>query len=309
MKLSQKKWLSLLIFAMPLQMPAYAQWLPFDWAALPGFPDKRGAILLPVELDGLRCQMQLDTGSPNSVLYRNALPAKLGAAAENGRLSVARVSIGAEHSPRNFELLYAVSPGGQPSGCDGVVGTVGDDFLLGARLTLDLRRARFRLERAVTGTDLYDDQADAHVIAMELHPFVGQGNVMPVISAFLGPGEPVKLLLDTGSAPVAINVFLERNWLSLVGLKQITDVDALAVPRWGGWISCYNAPTRQIFSFGDFVLPVGTSATFCVDPRAEPPSEQNRLYGLIGLAAFHNHRITLDYAAGKFIIAPSNAAP
>jgi hypothetical protein len=53
----------------------------------------------------------------------------------------------------------------------------------------------------------------------------------------------------------------------------------------------------------------GAVATFCVDPRAAPPPENSPSYGLIGLAAFRNERITLDYVAGKFIVEPAEPLP
>jgi hypothetical protein len=297
--------LALFAFALLFQVPALAQWYPFDWVQLPGFANGRGAISLPVELDGFQCHMQLDTAYATSVLYRNALPAKLSPAPGSERLAITQFRIGAERSARDFNLMYAARPGGQPTGCEDLVGTIGNDYLIGARLTLDLPRARFQIRRGPESESRDRVAADAHVVDMELLLDIPNfGGVLVAINAVLSNGEAIKLLVDTGSAPIEINVFLKRNWLKLVGLHDIAEVEPHAVARWGAWINCYNAPTREAVSYGGLVLKAGAIATFCVDPRSEP-SEQNKLYGLIGLAAFANDRITFDYAAGKLIVEPS----
>jgi hypothetical protein len=293
--------LALLACGLLFQVPAFAQWYPFDWAEMPGFSNRRGAISLPVELDGIECHMQLDTASPNSILYRDALPAKLSPEPGSERLAIAQFRIGAERSARSFDLIYAPRPGGQPTGCGDVVGTIGSDYLVGASLTLDLPGARFQIRRG-PAPEPKGGVAGAHVLAMELLevPRIG---VSPAINATLANGEAVKLLFDTGSAPIEIQVFVEDNWLKLVGVQTLADVKPNAVPRWGAWMSCYNAPTREAVSYGGLVLKPGAIATLCVDPRDVP--KPSWLYGVIGLAAFANDRITLDYAAGKLIVEPS----
>jgi hypothetical protein len=299
-------WCGLLCCAL-LPAPANAQWYSFTWAELPGSAGSKGAIMLPVELDGVHCQMQLDTGAPASVLYRNALPLKFAPGRDGEQMTIADFRLGQERSTRVLGLMYSPRPDGQPAECDSVVGTIGNTYLTGARLTLDLPRAQFQIQRGAAPERREHDRADVHVLDMALLAFPGAGNVMPALSATLPNGERIKLMLDTGSAPIEINVFLERNWLKLVGLHNLADARAFAVPRWGAWIHCYSAPTKAPVSFGDLVLKAGANATYCVDPRAEPPSEQNQLYGLVGLAMFRNDRITLDYAAGKLIVAPSAA--
>lgn len=288
-------------------VPCYAQWFDFAWAAHT-WPDgivlPKAAILLPVTLNGVHCTMQLDTGADTSSLYRNALPKPLAAAQPLNQLEKIEIhgfEIGAEVSTRTFPLMYPASAAEPPASCDGVAGTIGNDFLRGSSLTLDLPLARFRIQR---GGGHADSRGLArHVVPMTLLD-TGHGGVVPVLDAHLKDGTAIKLMLDTGSAPAGIIVFLERRWLKLVGLDTLQQAHSFSTVRWGRPITCYTARLTQALALGDMTIAEGESAMHCADP-AEPAQEQNKLFGLIGLAPFLDSRITLDYVSQQLVVTPS----
>ena len=278
---------------------ADASWHPFMWAATaqPNLTSDRAAILLPVQLDGHACVMQLDTGAGTSVLYRPLLPANYAVTGE--RLAVARFGIGQLESPRSFMLMYDDDAAHRGPGCrehEGRrrVGTIGNDVFADGSLTLDLQNARFRFARAPA-------PGPAPSVPMTLMPSGNGHGLVPVIDATLADGRIVPLLFDTGSAPMELGVFRRAEWLALVGPDGARDAATLTTVAWGKPLVCRVAPILHALHIGPVVLDAHARATFCVRDII-PLFEGLAQFGLVGMVPFRDKVVTLDYVRKRLSI-------
>ena len=279
-----------------------AHWQAFKWGTVELNSEviKKGAILLPVKLDGMDCDMQLDTGVGVSVLYRNALPSRYSHLLNSETLLIKQFSL-AEPSSRIFQLMYArkksLSKKCGVTKNNSLVGTLANDYFLDGSLSLDLGRGLFRYEKAPF-QPLNDKEYFSFEI--EISKIESHGS-FPIAMVTLENGEKKKVIFDTGSVSASLVVLQERDWLKLVGLEKIDDVKPKLIPRWGQLIPCYSAPIGQSASMENFKFSPETKAVYCHDLRANPNVE-NPIFGVIGLAPFSDHAITIDYLSRKIFI-------
>lgn len=283
---------------------AEARWSPFIWVAVarPELTSNRAAILLPVQLDGEACMMQLDTGAGSSVLYRHALPKHYPVA--GAELVVEQFGLGVTMARREFKLLYDDAPDQRETGCRMQggrrhVGTIGNDAFLNGSLTLDLRNARFGFTHVAV-------PPDAGLPFTLMTAGNGDGKV-PVIEGTLADGRHVPLLFDTGSAPMALGVFRQADWLALVGPEGAGKATRFSITAWGKPLDCRVAPILHALRIGPIVLDARSHATFCVSDNV-PIFAGLAQFGLVGLVPFRDKVITLDYVQKRMSIdvAPVN---
>jgi hypothetical protein len=286
-----------------------ADWQSFSWVgvAQPHLTSDRAAILLPVQLDGNACTMQLDTGAGTSRLYRYSLPKHY--AVTGAQLTVEHFDLGPVQRRRDFQLMYDDAPDHRESGCrlyggQRLVGTIGNDLFLEGSLTLDLKNARFRLMPASASVRIEDENS----VPLTLMPGGdGQGQV-PVIAATLADGRHVAVLFDTGSAPMELGVFREADWLGLVGTDGARDATTFTVVAWGKPLVCREAPILHAMRIGPVVLDARARASFCVSDNI-PLFAGMAQFGLVGLVPFRDKIVTLDYAQKRLSVEAAPAHP
>lgn len=281
----------------------HAQWQSFKWAAgqVGETMNGKAAILFPVKLDGVTCNMQLDTGLGLSQLYRHMLPARYSLSLRSDSLLIEKFSLGSETSPRRFQLRFERS-GRSPKKCvtrgnSGVVGTLGNDYFLTGALSLDLAKDQYRF----VNRSLYaSETARSQYIDIEIVNVEGHGS-FPVVTLMLENGEAKKVIFDTGSASLDLVIFLRSEWLRLVGQTDVKGLKPILISRFGQWVTCYRAPINQAIRLGDVRIEAGATAMYCDDPR-DSPREENKVFGLLGMSPFSQRIVSVDYVAKKIFI-------
>lgn len=304
------KYIFFLLFAL-ITFSASAQWQPFIWAEFQQDKamNRRAGILLPVKLDGIDCNMQLDTGVGLSTLYRNALPARYSALSGADTLLVVNFSLGSETSAKQFQLMYKKKLN-SPRKCNSlryhsIVGTLGNDYFLNGTIRLDMASGRYQfIKGPLQSTDGEKSQSlDIEIFRTE------KFGAFPVVTVTFENRDQRKMIFDTGSASFDFRIYLKNDWLSLVGLQKIEAVEPIMIPRFGRLIPCYSAPIVQAVSLGGIRLERDTKAMYCDDPR-DRPQEGNQVFGVLGLAPFSQKIVSVDYVAQKiFVEATSGFAP
>ena len=285
-----------------LWLPAYAEWRTFYWSEIPG--DKAvmtSGIILPVMLDGKSCAMQLDTGAYESSLYRYLMPASYARLLQHDSLMIQSFGFFPLTTPRQFRLLYQAIAGNQPATCQEqdhrIIGTLGNDVLIGGTIRLDLPHARYQF-----AVGAYPSDSGQQALAINLEPEFTEQGMVPLIDMRLENGKHVKLVFDTGSASADVVVFDKQNWLELVGLISL---DAAHVSRslsWGLPMSCYSAVIKKVMVNDGLRLGQDKTAAYCENSLGHPFWASRSEYGLIGLDPFLHETIILDYVSMKLIL-------
>ncbi|MEO7184063.1 MAG: hypothetical protein ABIY86_02070 [Rhodoferax sp.] len=282
-----------------MSIPAFAQWQPFKWAEFRQNKATvlKAAILLPVELDGIRCTMQLDTGVGLSLLYRNSTPSRYSKSLDAETIAIKKFSMGRETSANVFQLKYEKANSAKDCGPKGdrIVGTIGNDFFARGTLSLDLAAGRYQFNRGPFRY-LSIDRSKALDIEVIKTPKWG---VFPIVKLAIGDVER-KMLFDTGSASMGLIVFLRKNWLDLVGLQDVNEVTPIYIARFGQQVPCYTAPISHAVSLGKTALGAVKSATYCFDPRDSHGDDQ--VFGILGLAPFYQSIVSVDYVSEKMYV-------
>lgn len=283
---------------------AEAPWYPYTWlpVAQPGLTSDRAVILLPVQLDGKPCMMQLDTGAGLSVLYRRTLPA--GYVVGGGTLDINEFGVGAQQMHRTFPLMYDDDVAHRETGCRpqtgtgaGVVGTLGNDVFAHGALALDLKNARYRFMPVVA---IAPEKGAISLPLTMMSSGDGKGSV-PAIDATLVDGRRVPLLVDTGSGPMELGVFREADWQALVGPNGVRNATQVKSVAWGRPIVCRIAPIAHVIRFGPMVLDAPSKATYC-SGESGPLFDSMPEFGVLGLVPFRDKVITFDYVQRRLTV-------
>lgn len=302
--IQRNTWQYILIVLLALMASSVpAQWQSFKWAEVQIGETMNGkaGILLPVKLDGMTCDMQLDTGLGLSLLYRNLLPARYSRLLRSDSLLVEKFTLGSETSPKRFQLKFERTNKLQKKcvtvGNMGVVGTLGNDHFLTGTISLDLANGLYRF---VNRSLFVSETAKSQHIDIDVVEVEGFGS-FPVVTLLLENGDRRRMIFDTGSASLDLVVYLKSDWLSLVALTELKGLDPVLMPRFGRWVSCYRAPISQAIRLGDVRLGIGATAMYCDDPR-DSPQEGNQVFGVLGLAPFSQGIVSVDYVARKIFL-------
>ena len=277
---------------------AMAEWYPFTWVEhkFPGLHSSKAAILLPTSLNGVNCTLQLDTGSSNTILYRNGLPSTLLPDDDVAETKTLNFKIGPLNLTQTVRLMYQREKDTSAVKCNGVAGTLGNDFLLNGTLTLDLKNALYQFS---IGPYLSVNSEEI-AVPMELIE-TGNGGRVPVVTATLKNRNKLKLQIDSGSALADVIVFLKENWLELVGRIDTNKLPKFSAARWGHTITCFSAPSIEPINLDELVLDKGTVVTYCEDPQ-EIASKENFLFGILGFGPFQDRQSRIDYVSRKIVI-------
>jgi hypothetical protein len=266
-----------------------ADGVPFDWAngAFAGQQDVRVALLLPAELNGKPCVLQLDTGMPDAVRWHVA-DASPRAVPHTMTLSFAGMS-------RRVHVPDAVSvPLDAEGRCAGTSGSIGNAFFEHGTLTLDLGRARATFN---AGSDLAH-HAGAQPMAYRRGQPHGDH---PLVAVRGTDGEMRQGLLDTGSSAIGLGALTAADWSALTGSAPLAPTDRVGtftVHSWGRTLTCFRTAAAGNVSIG--VAPARPiQVTYCPDLAFKP---EQPLIGVIGLQPFGNATITLDYVAGRWLV-------
>ena len=283
-------------------------WNEFEWVHVhtDSMNIDRAAILMPVDIAGARCKMQLDTALGNSVLYRPGLPGKYRLKKNTSTITINDFQFAGKTWPRTFDLTYPGVAAKQRQDCgvpemQGNIGSMGSDLFLKGSLSLDLLHGKFAY---ADGPYSEKPEQAARKIALSLED-LGSGEV-PVISINVGALGIQKFLLDTGSSSENMAVFDKASWLKIVGLSDMKQATASVGPRWGKQITCYSAPAAQSLGLAGVSKEVAILVKYCDDERGW--QGHDKLMGILGLAFFKNDIITIDYVSRQLIVEPAGMA-
>jgi hypothetical protein len=266
-------------------------------ASIGGGPVERAAMLLPAKVDGVDCEVQLDTGARDALIWsRAAAPAESTAATLRMALveiAGIRKSIPAQPAnlaPLTVELCAA-----------GPIATVGNAFFEHGTLTLDLGGARYAFEAAPM---LADEPAAP---AMRYTRWE-EGGGAPLVEVTRHGGEPGYAMLDTGSARFGLVATSAGAWSDLAGglpLAEGPKVRTMSVQSWGRQLPCYETALAGGFDAGG-ARDLRATVSYCVDQEF---NFQVKVIGVLGLRPFGDRVITLDYLSGRWSLSGAAAQP
>jgi len=270
--------------AQPGAVPAALRTLScaaFEWTPWQGITD-RGAIVVPVELNGKSYPFELDTGAETVV--SSAAAAEQGWARQaNGRVRVERVRIaGVELGAARLatrEQPRAAAPGAP-------VGTVGLDLLMGRMVVIDYPGQRFCL---VPSNDAPPELADQ----IEWTPAeIRNGKLF--VAAKVGDRPLDGLFFSTGGAgalPLAVD---QATWTTLTGRAGERDATSRVTPPARGTLQPFlGAPAQGALELGGIRM----ESPLVYYPAAEPARFRGLGYptaGVLGNALFWDRIVVLS---------------
>lgn len=211
---------------------------PFEWLPWDGVTP-RGAIAVPIELEGRAYRFQLDTGSDATMIYGNE--AERRGWVEPGRTSQRVGSIrlgGIQVPPSRLMTRPEIRPG-----ADELAGTVGLDLLLGHVVVLDYPGQRFCVvHRADVPQLLFRRTTWASAAEIRNGKFF--------VTVGISGREFGALFFDTGASYLAINVDIEQ-WKALTGHPSENEAtERVMAGSWGKQVAIHGAPARGPLTVG-----------------------------------------------------------
>jgi hypothetical protein len=285
-----------LLLACSLPCSAQAtEWHPFRWymSSLAGGPVERVALLLPAKINGVDCQVQLDTGANGELIWARQASSPQPGAQQPVPIELAGIRKNIPAEPANLELLTAEVCAAGP------IATVGNGFFEHGTLTLDLGRARF----AFAPQPQLAGKPEAQPLFYARTEGRGGGHTLVEIKR--PGGKAGYALLDTGSARFGLVATSLQEWNELSGdmpLDEGPRVKKFSVQSWGRQVPCYETALSGGFEVGGVSVPQAI-ASYCVDQGFKSPV---KLLGVLGLRPLGDRVITLDYLSRRWSL---SAAP
>ena len=289
--------ISTALLACCLPCAAHAtDWHPFRWymASIGGGPVERAAMLLPLKVNGVDCQVQLDTGANGELIWARQAAAPQPSMQQTALIELAGIRKHIPADPANLELLTAEVCAAGP------IATVGNGFFEHGTLTLDLGRARFAFAPA---PQLANEPAAQPLFYARTE---GRGGGHTLVEIKRPGGTAGYALLDTGSARFGLAATSRQEWNELTGgmpLEEGPTVKKFSVQSWGRQVPCYETALSGGFEVGGVGVPQA-SASYCVDQGFKSPV---KLVGVLGLRPLADRVITLDYLSRRWRL--SEATP
>jgi hypothetical protein len=250
----------------------------FEWSGAEGVSD-RGAILVPVALDGVKGWLQLDTGLDATKIYGD-LGTDAGWEERDGFYRVPRVRIG----EMDLRSRWLLSDSDMPVS-NGVLGSIGLDLLVGHVVVIDYPGQRFALASLGDMPGQFLDRISWAPATLR------DGKFFPHVA--VGGTGAVDLFFDTGASAFGL-VVDESTWRELTG---VTDPDSAAirwtVSSWGNEVDVVGHPASGPLVVGSARLE-GLDVFYFEDrPRLFEgwPFETR---GLIGNSGFFDRVVVLD---------------
>nr|WP_315212810.1 hypothetical protein [uncultured Duganella sp.] len=276
-----------------------ADWHPFRWymASIGGGPVERAAMLLPAKVNGVDCQVQLDTGVRDALIWSkqasSSEPTPAVPQAALVELAGIRKSVPAQHA--NLAPLTAETCAAGP------VATVGNVFFEHGTLALDLRGARFAFEAAPKLAGEPAAQAMRYTRSED-------GGGAPLVDVKRPGGKTGYAMLDTGSARFGLVATSAQAWADFSGGLPLADgpkVKTMSVQSWGRQLPCYETALAGGFDAGG-ARDLQATVSYCVDQEFH---FEVKLIGVLGLRPFGDRVITLDYLSGRWSLSDTAAQP
>ena len=220
------------------------EWLPFS---TPQATYAHAALLLPVELDGVRCTVQLDTGANYAFLDRAAT---VQPAPRTARLQAGGVARTVPLSDAAFDRIA--------HGDCANIGRVGNALFDQGTITLDLARGRFSYVQGSTLT------GDAQAASLHYVTPAGWDGGFLLVDYRFDDGPRGSALLDTGAALFAITLDDEAA-VRRLARDRVTPLTASSA---GASIACVIGPLPGVLNVGAYRVPAGLIGS-CRKPLPE----------------------------------------
>lgn len=278
-----------------LQAPAEAhRTAPLAWSNGDGprSHDDHQALVVTANVAVRSCLMQLDTGLNSAVVWQEPDSLKEAQVMVDVEFLGLRRSVGT--SQRVAGHLQHCAPGTS-------IGSFGNAFFDGGSLTIDLKKMALHYQ---AGSALASDPAAepmfyARWTAQGGHPLVEvrQDGVL------MGYG-----LLDTGSASFGFAPLSEVVWNRLTASAPLARTDRVrifSVSSWNRQHACFETAPAASLQVGHWAMR-SSPVDYCPELGFTPPL---RLEGVVGLEAFSNAVVTIDYPAGRWLARPAQWIP
>ncbi len=268
-----------------------AQTYPFDWvqgSLIPGTPNERVAILLPIKVNGVKCSAQLDTGASSQIYWRTKASVDQKEETIDVLVEVGPISTYLQAKPSNLLKL-------QEKECSNIA-TLGNGFFENGSLTLDLKRSQF----------MYS--SDAILAKMEnAQPLIyaqwkGESAGHTMVEVRVPSGKLGYALLDTGATAFGLNATNANEWADLTGglpVQASANVEEFKIASWGKQINCYKAKIKGPMSIATMLTLSEYQVSYCVLDAFVPGQ---KVLGVLGLKHFGDSTITLDYLSRRWIV-------
>ncbi len=256
------------------------QCVAFAWVSA-GKGRPRGAMTVPIGIDGRQLTVQLDTGADVSMIYGD-IADKAGWVARGERFFLAhRLTIGTTSITRpNVQANRDMT-------ADEVQGTLGLPELVGRVAVIDYPGQRFCL---FDDADVPEPIRRARLVSASLR------NAKLWLPLRIGDVKSDAILFDTGSSEMPLRVDA-ANWTKMTGVADGKNATARFTGRaWGKPISFDGASARTAMMLGDIDLGRPTVFTDPSDP-ASFAGWPFRADGIIGNAPFWEGVVVLDLTA------------
>ena len=263
---------------------------PLTWIAgsYSGEYNQRVALAVTARVAGRACQLQLDTGANDAVIFSDG-PASL----DNPVLVPVEflgISVPVPTSTEVAAKLHECRQGE-------TIGTLGNAFFESGSLTLDLKASKLSY---TPGPVLADDVRGQPMFYARSTPHGGH----PLVELRRDGMLQGYMLFDTGSAASGFTPLSRAQWDAVTEsapLAATNSVHEFAVRSWGRTLKCYATRGGAPLLAGSW--PLGTPlVTYCPELDFVPPV---KLEGLVGLRGFAEAVITIDYLSGRWLVAPS----
>ena len=260
----------------------------------------REKLAVEVRIGGEPYRMQLDTGSERSWLYGDGLVRALSLAPtvlDGFEGALVDLEIGARRFPGQTMLIHP--PVHEP---DGLVGTLGMDFLLGKLACMDF---------ADKSLCIFDDEDDP----AELWPGVDlvAGRLMDgrlVVPWRMEGGETVHLFYDTGTGVLPF-LLGEVPWRVLTGRTdgesgdafwpdpvKVSESSRCSLPGLTRSHELVGRPLAASLSVGGYTVDAGATIYRFDGRPGDPPQWPSGVHGLSGNCLFRNRFVVIDAREG-----------
>jgi len=246
--------------------------------------NKRMALAVTAQVAGRPCRMQLDTGFNDAVRWQ--MPAADRDQLVSVKVEFAGISLSVGTSAAVARQLTRCEPGDS-------VGTLGNAFFDGGTLRLDLKTPQL----GYTPGSSLAEHPEAQ--PMFYARWTRQGG-HPLVELREDGKLTGYALLDTGSAPVGFAPLSKSAWdrvTSSMPLAATKDVSPFLVSSWGRPHTCYKASSAVRLQAGRWTL-MDSPVSYCPDLGFATPV---KVEGVIGLAAFADAVVTIDYPSGRWL--------
>lgn len=250
----------------------------FEWSAVEGVSD-RAAMRVPVDLDGTKGWLQLDTGLDVTLVY-GSLARDRGWEEVDGRYRIPDVALG----PVPLGPLW-VFPREEHGGGDDRLGSLGLDVLAGHLVVIDYPGRRFALREP--------GAAPAWLLRRTTWTPAELRDAKLFLTVTLGGSTVSGLVFDTGSSAFDVIVDFDE-WQTITGCTGSGDASVVRkVSSWGSRVTAVGCPGREPLVIGSVRIP--EAVVYYLE-------EQPRLFegwpfpatGLVGNAPFLDRVVVLD---------------